>query len=49
MKKLSETYPDDLQYMGYLSETYMRAGQEEKAIQVLNEIWHQDYTVEQAH
>jgi tetratricopeptide (TPR) repeat protein len=49
MKKLVETYPDDLQYKGYLSETYMRAGQEEEAMKVLEDILRQDSSVGKAH
>jgi tetratricopeptide (TPR) repeat protein len=49
MEQLSETYPDDLQFKGYLSETYMRAGLEKKAIVVLQEILEQDSSVGKAY
>lgn len=49
MKKLVSTYPDDVSYKGYLSETLMNADREEEAIAVLNDIIRQDSTVGKAY
>lgn len=49
MEKLVEAFPDDVQYKGYLSETYMKGGRNKEALALLEKIIVQDPSVGKAH
>jgi tetratricopeptide (TPR) repeat protein len=49
MEKLVAAYPDDIQFKGYLSETYVKAGKKEKAVALLERIIDEDSSVGKAH
>lgn len=49
MEKLVAAYPDDIQFKGYLSETYLKAGKKEKAVALLERIVEEDPSVGKAH
>ena len=49
MKKLVVAYPDDVQFKGYLSETYVKVGKKEKAVALLEQIVEEDPSVGKAH
>lgn len=49
MEKLVEAFPDNVQYKGYLSETYMKGGRDKEAVILLKKIIAQDPSVGKAH
>ena len=49
MEKLVEAYPDDIQFKGYLSETYVKAGKKEKAVALLERLVKEYPSVGKAH